>query len=53
MIHKSNPNRQRAKSLRNMAEITLSRLHKTALLDYPSNTLTDYYVKILDENHTL
>ena len=43
MILKSAPNKQKAKSLKKMAEITLDRLHKTSLQDYPSNALTDYY----------
>ena len=36
-------NKQKAKSLKNMAELTLQRLRESNLLKYPSNSLTDYY----------
>jgi hypothetical protein len=40
---KSEPDPQKAKSLLNMASITLDRLRETPIDKYPSNTLTDYY----------
>ena len=43
MIIKVEPDKQKAESLKKMAEITLERLHKTDLEKYPSNTLIDYY----------
>lgn len=43
MIITINPDIQKAKSLRNMAEITLIRLKETDMEKYPTNTLTDYY----------
>src|SRR3989338_2346028 len=43
MISKVKPDRQKSESLKKMAEITLERLDKTAIEEYPSNTLLDYY----------
>lgn len=43
MIIKISQDKQKAKSLRNMARITLKRLNKTNIEEYPSNTLVDYY----------
>ena len=43
MITSVKPDKQKAESLKKMAEITLQRLHTTDLLLYPSNTLVDYY----------
>ena len=43
MIIKIQPDREKAKSLKEMAEITLKRLKETDLEKYPTNTLTDYY----------
>ncbi|MDP3916665.1 MAG: hypothetical protein Q8Q42_00055 [Nanoarchaeota archaeon] len=43
MILKIKPDKQKAKSLKIMAEITLERLEKTDRKKYPTNTLTDYY----------
>lgn len=43
MIININPDKQKANSLRNMARITLERLNKTDIEEYPSNTLMDYY----------
>lgn len=43
MITKIRPDKQKAESLRKMAEITLERLKKTDMEEYPSNTLLDYY----------
>lgn len=37
------PDKNKAKSLLGMAEITLNRLNETDKLKYPSNTLDDYY----------
>ena len=37
------PDRQRAKSLKKMAEITLERVSETDVNKYPSNVLVDYY----------
>ena len=39
----TNPDKNRSKSLFNMADITLNRLNETDKLKYPSNTLDDYY----------
>src|SRR3989338_7765731 len=49
---KITPDKQKAKALINMAQITLERLDKTEKEKYPSNTLCDYYDsihKILDD----
>lgn len=35
--------KQKAQSLKQMAEITLNRLKETDIEKYPTNTLTDYY----------
>jgi len=43
MITKIKPDPQKSASLKKMAEITLERLSKTQIEDYPSNTLVDYY----------
>lgn len=43
MIVRGRPDTQKAKALRAMAAITLSRLETTEQERYPSNTLTDYY----------
>ena len=43
MITKIRHDRQKSKSLRKMAEITLERLKETNTEKYPTNTLTDYY----------
>ena len=43
MIIKIQPDKQKAKSLKTMAEITLQRLQEIEIVKYPSNTLTDYY----------
>ena len=43
MITKVNPDKQKSESLKKMAEITLQRLKKTNMEEYPSNTLLDYY----------
>lgn len=43
MISKVKPDRQKSESLKKMAEITLERLNKTDIEEYPSNTLLDYY----------
>jgi len=43
MIIKITPDKEKAESLRKMATITLERLKKTAITEYPSNTLVDYY----------
>ena len=43
MIIQIQPDRQKAKSLHQMAMITLERLNETDKDKYPSNTLTDYY----------
>lgn len=43
MITKIKPDKQKAASLKKMAEITLERLEKTDIKSYPSNTLVDYY----------
>ena len=43
MIIKIQPDKQKANSLKKMAEITLERLNNTDLKKYPSNTLNDYY----------
>lgn len=43
MIARIKPDRQKSESLRKMAEITLQRLEKTDMEDYPSNTLLDFY----------
>ena len=37
------PDKQKAKSLKEMAEITLKRLKEIDIEKYPTNTLTDYY----------
>lgn len=47
MILKIEPDKQKAKSLKQMALITLERLRKTDLEKYPSNTLKDYYEIIM------
>ena len=43
MIIKIRENKEKSKSLMNMAEITLERLNKTNIEEYPTNTLLDYY----------
>lgn len=43
MITKIRPDKQKSKSLKKMAEITLERLKETDTKKYPTNTLTDYY----------
>ncbi len=43
MKRKLEPDKNKAESLKNMAEITLERLDKTDKANYPSNTLIDYY----------
>ena len=43
MIIKIQPDKQKARSLKEMAEITLKRLKETDIKKYPTNTLTDYY----------
>ena len=43
MITKIRENKEKSKSLMNMAEITLERLNKTNMEEYPTNTLLDYY----------
>jgi len=41
MIIKVKPDKQKSKSLKKMAEITLERLNNTDMKKYPSNTLLD------------
>lgn len=43
MISKITPDKQKARALLKMAEITLERLEKTEVEKYPSNSLVDYY----------
>ena len=43
MIINIQPDKQKAKSLKEMAQITLARLKETDIEKYPTNTLTDYY----------
>ena len=43
MIIKIKPDKEKSESLKKMAEITLERLNKTNIEEYPSNTLSDYY----------
>ena len=43
MITKVKPDKQKAESLKKMAEVTLERLDNTDMEKYPSNTLLDYY----------
>lgn len=43
MIIKVQADKQKAKSLREMAVVTFERLQETDKEKYPSNTLTDYY----------
>lgn len=43
MIIRIRPDRQKSESLKKMAEITLQRLNKTDMEEYPSNTLLDHY----------
>jgi hypothetical protein len=43
MIQRIKPDMQKSKSLVSMAKITLERLNKTKMEDYPSNTILDYY----------
>ena len=43
MIINIHPDKQKAKSLKDMAQITLLRLKETDIEKYPTNTLTDYY----------
>jgi len=43
MIIKITPDKQKASSLKQTAEITLTRLNTTNMEEYPSNTLIDYY----------
>lgn len=40
---KVQPDKQKAKSLKRMAEITLERVSETDVNKYPSNVLVDYY----------
>lgn len=40
---KIQPDKQKAKSLKRMAEITLERVSETDINKYPSNVLVDYY----------
>jgi hypothetical protein len=40
---KIKPDKEKARSLQIMAKTSLSRLDKTNKLDYPSNTINDYY----------
>ena len=42
-ITKIRENKEKSKSLMNMAEITLKRLNNTNMEEYPTNTLLDYY----------
>ena len=37
------PDKQKARSLKDMADITLKRLKETNIEKYPTNTLADYY----------
>jgi len=37
------PDKEKAKSLKNMAQMTIERLKETNTSKYPSNTLKDYY----------
>ena len=46
MITKTQLDKQKAESLKKMAEITLQRLEEIDLVKYPSNTLNDYYDSI-------
>ncbi|MFA6888490.1 MAG: hypothetical protein WC254_03260 [Candidatus Woesearchaeota archaeon] len=46
MKTKIQPDKQRAESLKQMAEITLQRLNETDCEKYPTNTLIDYYDSI-------
>ena len=43
MIIEINPDKQKSKSLKEMALITLERLKETNQEKYPTNTLADYY----------
>ncbi|MEK6848110.1 MAG: hypothetical protein AABX65_00570 [Nanoarchaeota archaeon] len=43
MILRVKPDNQKSEALKKMAEITLARLKKTDIEEYPSNTLRDYY----------
>jgi hypothetical protein len=43
MIVKIKPDKEKASALKKMAEISLERLSCTELIEYPSNSLTDYY----------
>lgn len=43
MITKVQSDKQKSESLKKMAEVTLMRLSKTNMEEYPSNTLSDYY----------
>jgi len=43
MIIKTNQDKEKAGSLKKMAEVTLKRLKETDIGKYPTNTLTDYY----------
>lgn len=43
MITRVKPDKQKADSLKKMAEITIERLEKTNMEEYPANTLLDYY----------
>lgn len=43
MIIKIRPDKQKSRSLRKIARITLERLNKTNIKEYPTNSLTDYY----------
>ncbi|MBU0666427.1 MAG: hypothetical protein ABIC91_04055 [Nanoarchaeota archaeon] len=48
MILKVQPDKQKAKALRLMAETTLKRVRETDIEKYSSNVLTDYYTIIRD-----
>lgn len=43
MILAITPNKEKSNSLIKMAKITMERLEKTNMEEYPSNTLVDYY----------
>lgn len=43
MIIKVKPDEQKSEALKKMAKITLERLSKTDMEEYPTNTLLDYY----------
>lgn len=43
MILKVHPDKEKAKSLKSTADITLQRLKEIDITKYPTNSLTDYY----------